>query len=1459
MARSTRRGWHGRVSEAVRARAIRQRPLLPVALAACLVAGLAWAPAALATPGPVASWGLDGDATEAADAALDGTLLGGSWVAGHAGQALAVATAGDGVVVNNAPALEPAVLTLEAWVRASATPAAGASLIAKGVAGCDGPAFGLRVGPGGGIELVIAGGAGSAVSAEAPTTTWDDAWHHVAGTYDGTNLRLYVDGAETGTAASAGGTAPGYEGVLDNGFRIGASLPAVGGCDATPPFAGAIDDVRLWDRALSAAEIAARAGGTTVATTTVLGLPPAMQVGTLTAVSAAIVPVPVGGSVDFVDVTDVANEEILATAPVTADGVALAQIRFPLLGARSVVARYSGAATFAGSESDAGSVGVERYLVAPGEARLGDYAFNDAITASLRDPASGVTYVGGPFTELGRRTGPVAEVEPPGTGPGALLEGSPEVVGQVRHAVPDGDGYLLFGDLIAVNGAAVPVANGYPTPIVRIDAGNQRDPAWNANAKGLACTRYGGPEMASLSDVDTFGNYVVLPVHRSRVQTNASVSTTGIALLDRTTGAMYLTGQGSMKAPDGTACPRMWSSIPPLPPAVGCDLCYADIRTVTVDSTSGVLLVSYGFSKGSGSATTHSLVLAGYSTTLGTRLWSRTIVGPDPKTGAANVTTASPLPGAFLLTGAFPIETSVITWQQTTTTMLIDALTGATRQRWTVLGEVSLADPLGDPSAPSTTCLPAHTNGAGGQASVSPSLLATLGGIEASTDTTTTHTVCTYALDGNGKVIEATLGSAVLQRANGTAGGWPVWTWEAGDGTRYLLGPNMAFDLDAGHQVTWNADPSNWSAYETAMLQVGDRLILTGPFRFLHGTPARHLAAMDPSQEPLAGFDASLGTPAEPYGGVAALALWSGRLVVAGDFAWLSGEARDGLGAIDPVTGAADPWTPDASGQSHPAPRSIAVDPDTDDLYVAGASCRALYWECPDVDVDPVVRYTDIDDGGAIDPAFSPVVACNPAGYSDVGITTCPNVRIGVVRVLGGDVYLAGEFTKVDGTPRQGLARLGKDGTLRAWAPTLFTQMDPPPGGELFAVSPHELLLDANRVIVSGTFQTWVPFGGGAGAIQEKSYVVAYSATTGTRIYPAPSGPMTGPPSGVGDGAFDAAIYGSALVVAVGRRGAMVLDRATFAFDPTANPYLVGDKFWASNEGVFSLADDPAALAAVSAVTTPAASEAAGLTAVQAAVLAQTSAANEPVVATFAGAIPRWGLRTAGNLLEVGLRAPDVLKPVAFAPRVVPSGSSAVTSTVQPATVTWPAAVETGSGLSRYQVQRSVRGKAWATITLANPKATSFAQKLTAGTSYRYRVRAVDKAGNASAWILGSTVRSTYLAEGSAGVRTTGSWTTRSMTGAVGRSVRSTTATGATARVSVSGRAVGVVMALGPGRGSVAIYLDGKLAGTVSLKASTMKPARVVFMRTLGAGTHTILVKSLGPARVDLDGFVVIR
>jgi hypothetical protein len=75
------------------------------------------------------------------------------------------------------------------------------------------------------------------------------AWHHLAGTYDGANVRLYIDGAQAGSAALAGAlrtdsTTP---------IRIGAGSDGTVG--QAEPFDGRIDDVRIYDRALTPAEI----------------------------------------------------------------------------------------------------------------------------------------------------------------------------------------------------------------------------------------------------------------------------------------------------------------------------------------------------------------------------------------------------------------------------------------------------------------------------------------------------------------------------------------------------------------------------------------------------------------------------------------------------------------------------------------------------------------------------------------------------------------------------------------------------------------------------------------------------------------------------------------------------------------------------------------------------------------------------------------------------------------------------------------------------------------------------------------------------------------------------------------------------------------------------------------------------------------------------------------------------
>jgi len=86
-----------------------------------------------------------------------------------------------------------------------------------------------------------------AISRPFSTSTW----HHVCGTFDGQALRVFVDGEPVGTQSTGSGSPI----AGSAGLRIGNNLNSDHSYKGV--FAGSIDDVRIYNRALSAAEVAA--------------------------------------------------------------------------------------------------------------------------------------------------------------------------------------------------------------------------------------------------------------------------------------------------------------------------------------------------------------------------------------------------------------------------------------------------------------------------------------------------------------------------------------------------------------------------------------------------------------------------------------------------------------------------------------------------------------------------------------------------------------------------------------------------------------------------------------------------------------------------------------------------------------------------------------------------------------------------------------------------------------------------------------------------------------------------------------------------------------------------------------------------------------------------------------------------------------------------------------------------
>jgi hypothetical protein len=219
-------------------------------------------------------------------------------------------------------------------------------------------------------------------------------------------------------------------------------------------------------------------------------------------------------------------------------------------------------------------------------------------------------------------------------------------------------------------------------------------------------------------------------------------------------------------------------------------------------------------------------------------------------------------------------------------------------------------------------------------------------------------------------------------------------------------------------------------------------------------------------------------------------------------------------------------------------------------------------------------------------------------------------------------------------------------------------------------------------------------------------------------------------------------------------------------------------------------------------------------------------------------------------------RAPTVTPPVTrlTAPSAIATGA--------PVLVTW-SAKDSGSGVYSYHLQSSRNGGLWNTVTLRTRSATSYTRGLGYSGTYRFRVRARDRAGNWSGWAYGPTIRAAYFADSYPYISYSSGWSTDSTADATDGAVRYATAAGETATFSVSGNGVAWVARRGPDRGIAQVFVDGVLASAVDLHASTLgSPVTVFARRWTVTGTHTVQVKVLGTVgrpRVDFDAFVKLR
>jgi hypothetical protein len=1052
-------------------------------------------------------------------------------------------------------------------------------------------------------------------------------------------------------------------------------------------------------------------------------------------------------------------------------------------------------------------------------ANLGRYALNGPIQSMVIDPATGITYVGGTFSEIGVRTGSVALLNGPASGTDTLMAGSPDVIGSELKTFPDNaTGYFVTGHIGSVNGDGV-----LRDTASRMMLDGKVDTSWSLHT---TCGTAELPNWARYPIQWDLGDVLVSNINMA--PTASGDSTMGLAFIDKATGVARRTGAG-----DGScgASGRIWPNTAVFAPLISCaswQVCSAYVSDVVKNPGANQIIVVATVSRGQTIATQerHQTWLIAYDLTTGARIWSTRLEADTPPVGfptnavwEASVRHLVGFGGSILLSGSFPLESVSRSNAEITNTLLVDAATGTTIQRWNQQGEQDVSDPLGADVAGPTACLP-----------VDPSLLyeqwrfvaqsAThavgygspiIGG-----DDSHNYPVCDYSVTGSGlaaRLSGTSLGMLAATRSPDILQPLP----SALAGGHYLVGPFDAFDLDTGGQLAnWHPSPSSGMV---TLAVVGSTIVIVGEATFLKGIPAYHVAALDQDLSPVVGFQSGLWTPVPSEDWFRGLVLDGDQIVVLGRLLGPGGASH--MIALDKMSGAVE-WTAPSTSTTYPL--TLTVNPSSGDLYVG-----------MDANADAFLRrYVRSGDGFAEDGGFT---------HTFTGLGDLQGVQTWITAVdwIDGRLYVGGQFTSVDGHPRQGLARFTSDGTLDAWAPKLIDEMNVPSGSPI-ELAPHAFLEVGSNVVVTGRFNWYGPYDGGY-PTHGPPVVRIYSATTGALVRPRDDVSWFG--STGGDYGYGSATIDGVVFVALGNSGVAAFDATTFDY----LPYLSVRTFpgWGGNAIYAIAARQPSSSPAVSTRTGS---------------VATTVATTGISSLVLGGVVPRWQNNTASNVLELGTGAlnHDHSAPVVSAVTNRPRTAGAFVGTSAPWTVAWSAKDTGGSGVARYELSRSRNGGDWAVVSVSLHSASTLVM-VTPGAKYRFRIRAIDRAGNVGGWAYGTTFRVTAVSQANASVHYRGTWATSTSSGWWGGTAKSSSTKGSTASFTFTGRSIAWVGLKAATRGKANVYVNGVLKATVNLYSATTLRQRIVWSANYAtSATRTITIKVVGTAgrpRVDIDGFLV--
>ena len=198
--------------------------------------------------GLVGHWEMDGGVTDSAAPPNDATAIASpTYVAGKIGQAISLNGTSQYATVPDSTDLDiTGAITMAAWVKPTAVGTQ--DLIAKEISAVAN-GYQLSLSSAGKVFVRLNNAVASRVDSATSYPTDGNSWIHVAATWDGNTVKLYYNGVQEGSSLAYAGP------IVANGTALGIGAQS----DNMRWFAGAMDDVRLYNRALSLAEIQALA------------------------------------------------------------------------------------------------------------------------------------------------------------------------------------------------------------------------------------------------------------------------------------------------------------------------------------------------------------------------------------------------------------------------------------------------------------------------------------------------------------------------------------------------------------------------------------------------------------------------------------------------------------------------------------------------------------------------------------------------------------------------------------------------------------------------------------------------------------------------------------------------------------------------------------------------------------------------------------------------------------------------------------------------------------------------------------------------------------------------------------------------------------------------------------------------------------------------------------------------